>query len=112
MTALESHIKTLQAENEALREQFAAAEARAEKQATEFAARDAERLAMLTAEQARTEKAIAAADAREAQHIAGLAAEAAKTEKAIGAFAQLADKLDALANERARPWWRRLRIAG
>src|SRR5271166_6866643 len=33
VTALESHIKTLQGENEALREQFAAAEARAGKQA-------------------------------------------------------------------------------
>jgi len=84
VTALESHIKTLQGENEALREQFAAAEARAGKQATEFAARDAERLAMLTAEQA-------------------------KTAQAIAAFSDLAQRLDALAAERdRRPWWRRL----
>ena len=83
VTAFESHIKTLQAENEALREQFAAAEARAEKQAADFAERDAERLAMLTGEQA-------------------------KTEKAISAFASLVERLDALAAERARPWWRRL----
>jgi hypothetical protein len=67
-----------------LKEQLAAAEARAEKLAAEFADRDAERLiAMLTAEQA-------------------------KTEKAIGAFAALAERLDALAAERSRPWWRRL----
>ena len=83
VTALESHIKTLQAENEAFKEQYVAAEARAERQAAEFAARDAERLAMLTAEQA-------------------------KTEKAIAAFASLAERLDALATRRARPWWHRL----
>ncbi len=39
---------------------------------------------------------------------ADLAAERARTEKAIAAFAALAERLDALAAERARPWWRRL----
>jgi hypothetical protein len=34
--------------------------------------------------------------------------ESAKTARAIAAFADLADRLDALAAERARPWWRRL----
>ncbi len=57
VTALESHIKTLQGDNETLKEQ--------------------------------------------------LAAEQAKTSQAITAFASLAERLDALAAERARPWWRR-----
>jgi len=83
VTALESHIKTLQGENEALKEQLATAEARADKQAAEFAARDTER-------------------------VADLAAERARTEKAINAFADLARQLNALAASRARPWWRRL----
>ena len=65
--ALESHIKTLQAENEALRQAGAAAEARATQ-------------------------------------------EAEKTTRAIEAFADLARRLDQLAeaNQRARPWWKRL----
>jgi len=63
--ALESHIKTLQGENETLKQQLAAAEAR-----------------------------LAAADGERA--------------KAIAVFASLADRLDALAVERAKPWWRRL----
>ena len=52
---------------------------------------------------------IAAAEARDVQHVADLVAERAKTEKAIAAFASLAERLDALAAERARPWWRRWR---
>ena len=40
---------------------------------------------------------------------AQLAAERARADAAIAAFASLADKLDALAAERARPWWKRLR---
>jgi hypothetical protein len=35
-------------------------------------------------------------------------AEQAQTEKAIAAFSALAERLDALAAERAKPWWRRL----
>ena len=46
--------------------------------------------------------------ARDAQHAADLAGQRARTEKAIAAFASLADLLDALAAERAKPWWRRL----
>lgn len=38
---------------------------------------------------------------------AALAAERAQTAKAIDAFVALADRLDQLAAERARPWWRR-----
>ena len=80
---LKAQVSDLQAHIETLKGQLAAAEARTKKQATEFAERDTEHLAMLTAEQA-------------------------KTEKAIAAFAALAERLDALAAERARPWWRRL----
>jgi hypothetical protein len=47
--------------------------------------------------------------ARDAQHSAELKAEQARTEKAIAAFSALAERLDAMAAERARrPWWRRL----
>jgi hypothetical protein len=56
---------------------------------------------------AATEARLGAADAREAQLVADLAAEKARTEKAITAFADLADRLDQLAAERARPWLRR-----
>ena len=51
---------------------------------------------------------LAAADVRDAQQVAELAAEREKTEKAIAAFASLAERLDALAAERTKPWWRRL----
>jgi hypothetical protein len=46
--------------------------------------------------------------ARDAQDAAELKAEQVKTEKAIAAFASLAERLDALAAARAKPWWRRL----
>jgi hypothetical protein len=62
----------------------------------------------LAAERAKAERMIAEFAARDAQHAADLAGERSKTEKAIAAFASLADRLDALAAERARPWWRRL----
>ena len=48
---------------------------------------------------------LTAAEARLAQHVADLTAEKARTEKAIEAFAALTDRLDALAAERANPWW-------
>ncbi len=48
-----------------------------------------------------------AAEGRSVELSAGLAAERARTEKALAAFASLADRLDALAAERARPWWKR-----
>lgn len=91
--ALERHIKTLQDENEELRE-------RGEKQAADFAEREARHDADLAAERQRADKAIAAAEARAAQ-------EAEKAGKAIEAFAALAERLDELAAAR-RPWWRRL----
>jgi hypothetical protein len=58
VTALENHIKTLQGDNDELKER--------------------------------------------------LADEQARTTQAIAAFAGLAERLDDLAAERARPWWRRL----
>jgi hypothetical protein len=72
-------IKALEAHVTTLREQLATAEAR-----------------------------LAGADAREVRLVGELEAERARTTAAITAFAQLADRLDALAAERARPWWRRL----
>jgi hypothetical protein len=39
---------------------------------------------------------------------ARLAAADGERARAIAAFASLADRLDTLAAERARPWWRRL----
>ena len=117
--ALEAHVETLKA-------QLAAAEARIGKQADDLVAYDTAYASGLTAERvkveaerAKADQALAAAElraekqasdfaAREAQQAASLAAEQAKTEKAIAAFASLADRLDALAAERARPWWRRL----
>ena len=47
---------------------------------------------------------------RDAERTAELAAERQRADKAISAFAQLAERLDALAAERAKPWWRRLVI--
>jgi hypothetical protein len=105
--ALEAHVETLKA-------QLAAAEARIDKQADDMVAYDtayaaglaAER-AKVEAERAKAERMIAEFAARDAQHAADLAGERARTEKAIAAFASLADRLDALANQR-RPWWQRL----
>ena len=57
--------------------------------------------AQLAAAEARAEK-------QAVEHVVELAAEKARTEKAIAAFASLAERLDALAAERAKPWWRRL----
>jgi len=72
---------------------------------TAYAAGLAAERAKVEAERARTEKAIADFAARAD---AELEAERARTEKAIAAFAALAERLDALAEERSRPWWRRL----
>jgi hypothetical protein len=55
---------------------------------------------------------LAASDARVMSLAADLAAERGRADKAIAAFADLARRLNALAEERARPWWRRLRITG
>ena len=83
INALEAHVETL-------KEQLAAAEARIAKQADELVGYDAAYAAGLAAERAKVE------------------AERARTEQAIAAFASLADRLDAMAAERAKPWWRRL----
>jgi len=109
-----------------LKAQLAAAEARIDKQAEDLvaydaayagglaaerakvAARDAQHAADLAGERERADEAIAAFAARDAQHAAELKAEQAQTEKAIAAFSALAERLDALAAERAKPWWRRL----
>ena len=78
--ALESHINTLRGENDVLKQQLATTEAR-----------------------------LAAADARiDAADDTMLLEERAKVTQAIEAFADLADRLEELATERARPWWRRL----
>jgi hypothetical protein len=108
-------IKVLEAHVETLKAQLAAAEARIDKQADDMVAYDtayaaglaAERV-KVEAERAKAERMIAEFAARDAQHAADLAAERAQTERAIAAFGALAERLDALATERARPWWRRL----
>ena len=122
--ALESHIKTLQGDNETLKEQLAAAEARASEEADALREHnatlkaDVERLEAqlrleadrLAGAEARAEKQATELGARDAERLAMLTAEQAKTAQAIAAFAALADKLDALATTRrpSWPWWRRL----
>ena len=99
--ALEAHVATL-------KEQLAAAEARIAKQADDLVAYDTAYAAGLSAERAKAERVSAEFAARDAQRAAELKAEQAQTAKAIAAFASLADRLDAMAAERAKPWWRRL----
>jgi hypothetical protein len=99
--ALEAHVETLKA-------QLAAAEARLDKQAEDLVAYDAAYAAGLTAERAKVEAERAKAERVVAEFAATLKAEQAQTEKAIAAFASLAERLDALAAARSRPWWRRL----
>ena len=77
--ALQAHNETLKGDIEALR-------------------------AQLADEKART----AAAETRLIDAAAVLEAERERTGKAIAAFSALAERLDALAEERRRPWWRRL----
>ena len=83
--ALESHIKTLQGDNEALKERLAEAETRIQNLVAELADRGAQH-----------------ADER-AVILAQVAAERANAEKAIQAFGSLADRLDALAAANQRP---------
>ena len=78
-------IKALSAHVETLKQQLAAAEARAEKLAAELTDRDG----ALASERAKVE------------------AERTKADKAIAEFAALADALTRIAAERVRPWWRR-----
>jgi hypothetical protein len=98
--ALEAHVETLKA-------QLAAAEARIDKQADDLVAYDTAYADGLSAERAKAERVIAEAGAREVRLVADLEAERARTGQAIKAFADLADRLDAMAAAR-RPWWRRL----
>jgi hypothetical protein len=83
VTALQNHINTLAAENEALKQDLTAIRAD------------------LSAHVETLKAQLASAEARAGD-------EAAKTARAIQAFADLADRLDQLAADRARPWWRRL----
>jgi hypothetical protein len=71
-------------------------------------ASDAQLIKALEAHVATLKEQLSAAEARLAASDASLAAEQAKTEKAIAAFAALAERLDALAADRTKPWWRRL----
>ncbi|HEY3623416.1 MAG TPA: hypothetical protein VGL12_13705 [Roseiarcus sp.] len=87
--ALESHIKTLQADNEALTQDLAATRA-------DLSAH----VASLKTENERLAGQLAGAEARAGE-------EAAKTAQAIAAFKSLAERLEAIAEAR-RPWWRRL----
>jgi hypothetical protein len=82
VTALESHIKTLQTENEGLKQDLSTTRAD------------------LSAHVETLKAQLAGAEARAGE-------EAAKTERAIAAFESLAVKLEAMAEGR-RPWWRRL----
>jgi hypothetical protein len=126
VTALEGHVQTL-------KEQLAAAETRIDKQADDLVGYDTAYAAGLSAERAKVEKLATELSELGAQHAADLAAERTKveaerariekaitqglamvkaeqaqTEKAIATFASLAERLDALAAARSRPWWRRL----
>jgi hypothetical protein len=85
----------LEAHTDTLKEQLSVAKAQliAERETTE-------------AERTRSEKLAADYAAREAKIAADLAAERERADKAIAAFASLAERLDALAAERARPRWR------
>ncbi len=70
---------------------------------------DIERLeAQLRIEADRLARAEARAEKQAAESAEQLAAERQRADKAIAAFAALAGRLDALAAERTRPWWRRL----
>jgi hypothetical protein len=89
LAALESHIKTLQADNEALKQDL-----------TTTRADLSAHVASLKTENERLAGQLAGAEARAGE-------EAAKTAQAIRAFESLAERLEALAEAR-RPWWRRL----
>jgi hypothetical protein len=89
--ALESHIKTLQAENEALKQDVTTTHAD------------------LSAHVETLKAQLASAEGRAAAECARANEEAAKTAQAIQAFESLAQRLEAMAAERAiKPWWQRL----
>jgi hypothetical protein len=86
VTALESHIKTLQADNEALKQDLTTTRAD------------------LSAHVETLKTQLAGAEARAGE-------EAAKTAQAIAVFQSLAQRLEAIAEAR-KPWWRRLHMTG
>jgi hypothetical protein len=116
--ALESHIKTLQAENEALKQdvtatradlsahvetlkaQLAGAEGKANEHVVTLKADVERQEALLAAERERADKAIAGLEAL-------LRTESERADRGLAAFEQLALRLEELAQAR-RPWWRRL----
>jgi hypothetical protein len=64
--------------------------------------------ARVTESQSRIGELTAALEGRDAQHLALIAEERSRTSAAIQAFADLAARLDMLANQqRPKPWWRR-----
>jgi uncharacterized membrane protein YqiK len=103
--ALLAHIETL-------KEQLAAQTARSEKLVAELAERDAQHAAKLAAEvaeeRAKAQVEIDGLKALAAEMRARADAAEARGEKAVSALAALAEPLQALAAERARPWWKRL----
>jgi hypothetical protein len=112
LAALESHIKTLQADNDALKQDLAAERQRSDEATAGFetqltAARTdlSAHVETLKGELDNLKGQLAGADARAGE-------EAAKTAQAIAAFEQLAQRLESIAAERARPWWRRLHMTG
>jgi hypothetical protein len=103
LATLESHIKTLQADNEVLKQDLAAERQRSDEATAGFETQLTATRADLSAHVETLKVQLACAEARAGE-------EAAKTTQAIAAFADLADRLDALAAKSAerRAWWRRL----
>jgi hypothetical protein len=97
IAALEAHVETLKA-------QLAGADARA----NEESARTAQGIAALKDHNATLKADVERLEIQLAAASADLAAERERADKAIAAFASLAERLDALAAARTRPWWRRL----
>jgi hypothetical protein len=93
LAALENHIKTLQADKEALTQDLAATRA-------DLSAH----VASLKIENERLAGQFAGAEARAGE-------EAAKTAQAIAAFEALARRLEAMAEAKRPSWWRWLRFA-
>jgi hypothetical protein len=120
--ALESHIKTLQAENEALKQdatttradlsahvetlkaQLAAAEGKAYEHVVTLKADVERQEALLAAERERADKAITGFEAL-------LRTESGRADRAIAAFESLAQQLEAMAAAKRPSWWRWLRGA-
>jgi regulator of replication initiation timing len=97
LAALESHIKTLQADKEALTQDLAATRADLSAHVASLKTENERLVATLETLKAQ----LAGAEARASE-------ESAKTAQAIRAFESLAERLESIAAERARPWWRRI----